>query len=429
MCVFAAFSALPAAADDAAAQASSFTGLLRSSNDYYPYHLGGEPTADLVPYVSTELSFKTKLNQTAHFSLKLFALANPESKSAPEKLYADLPEALLEWKIGDFKLRGGMNTLSWGIVDTSSPSDVTNTQVLFHPLRTFKQGAPMVEATYGQESFGIHALYIPWQRRPLLPSEDSRWLPRRFLLNTVEGHTRVNLPTLSVYKYDPAETLNEALSNNYGLKLHSHLGALALQLTHFEGASPSPKVRTMVTVVASGTDAQAQSPIRISPVTYRVRTTGFGAAYAFENLIVRAESAYQHTISKDPLLQPWSWASVLALETNVDVGASSMIWLLRYYHTENPQAPDGFISSSYRLFDETAVLGTRWAYSDDLTINGSVLYEARDRGWFLTAGFDQKLSNVLNWGMAWRELSASRDGWIKTYERNDHASMEITYYF
>jgi len=45
------------------------------------------------------------------------------------------------------------------------------------------------------------------------------------------------------------------------------------------------------------------------------------------------------------------------------------------------------------------------------------------------AGFDQRLSDSLKWSVSWRDFSAGRDGLIKTYERNDHAGMDLIYYF
>ncbi|HMN69324.1 MAG TPA: hypothetical protein PKC28_12355, partial [Bdellovibrionales bacterium] len=132
---------------------------------------------------------------------------------------------------------------------------------------------------------------------------------------------------------------------------------------------------------------------------------------------------------EDPLLQPWSWGNVLALETNVAFGEHTATVLAQYYYTENPQAPDNQISSSYRLFDRTGLIGARVPWSEELLITGSVLYESRTQGVFWMLGFENKLSDVLRWGIAYRDLSASRDGLLKTYDKNDHAVLDLTYFF
>lgn len=418
---------------------ASYSGTLKSSTDIYPAHLG-EPTDDVVPYLILDANGKNKISKKLRFQWHLYGLSNPESDYAPEKLYADLPEANLEWKASSsLRFRAGMNTVNWGVTDLSSPSDVVNPSAFFHPLRIIKRGSPMIEADYDREIVRVHAIYIPRQQKSLLPSEDSRWLPRKFLLNVNTDYGRIGLPDFFEYEIGKDEVLtngskhytlsNNALDHNAGLRLSSHLGSLDLYAMHFEGAAPQPKVRPDITIVSQGSGFEAQSPIRLRPLFYRVRTTSGGFVLAREKWIFRAESAYQHTISEDPLLQPWSWASVAAIETNLDIGSSSMIILLQYYYTVNPQAADNMISSSYRLFDRTAVIGSRWSLSEKWTITMSLLYESVDKGLFALAGFENKLSDSLRWGLSWRDFSAQEDGLLKTYDKNDHANLELTYYF
>jgi hypothetical protein len=409
---------------------AEFSGQLRSTTDDYPAHLGA-PTEDVIPYLSVDLNEKLKISKSLRFQARAYGLTNMEARKSPENMYGDLPEGFFEYKISQLKFRAGMDTINWGVVDVNSPSDVVNPTVLFQPLRTFKRGAPMAEVQWAGESFGFHAIYIPVQQRPLLPSPDSRWLPRQFLVNLQADNTRINLPKFIDYNYLPTETLDHALQNNYGLKLNSHVGGLDLQVTHFQGVAPSPKVRARINVTTSpgDPDAEALSPIAIAPVDYLIRTTGFGAVWAREKWIWRAETAYQATVSKDDLLQPWIWTSVLAAETNMDLGSTTVTWLAQYYYAKNPREADNFISSAYRLFDDTAVLGARWAASDMVTITVSGLYEFPQRGLFAQIGFEQKLSDVLKWGLSWKDFSAQRDGLLRTFDKNDHATLDLTYYF
>jgi hypothetical protein len=409
----------------------SFSGNLKSSSDYYPYTLG-EPTDDLVPYLTLDLSGKHKFSKKFRFQWKAVALSNLESDSSPENFYADLPEAFFEWKAsGEFRLRAGMNTVNWGVVDVSSPSDVVNPSAFFTPLRTFKRGAPMIEADWDKEVIGLHGIFIPIQQRPLLPGADSRWLPRKSLLNVTDGYDRIILPEFLEYEFEKADSLNRAEYNNWGLRANSHLGSLDMFLMHFEGQAPSPKIRPTLSITPGSTAREgiASSPIILQPVSYRVRTSSFGFVWAGSSVILRGESAYQHTISEGPLVQPWSWANVLAAETNVSVGSSTMTLLAQYYYTKNPQSPDNLISSSYRLFDKTTVLGMRWQMTEEVLVLASLLYEENAHGTFAMLGFENKLSDVLKWGLSWRDFHAPEDGLIKTFDRNDHATLDLIYYF
>jgi hypothetical protein len=272
---------------------------------------------------------------------------------------------------------------------------------------------------------GFEAIYIPRQQKSLLPSTDSRWLPRKLLLNFQYRGDKILLPDFIEYEYKKDEILDHALDHNAGLRLSSHLGSVDLYLMHFEGTAPQPKARPIVTL----NNNQAVSPVALRPLHYRVRTSSFGAVYAGESLIFRVETAYQHSISQDPLIQPWAWSSVAAVETNFNLGRSTLTVLGQYYYAQNPQESDNMITSTYRLFDRTGVLGFRWPVSETLLLTGSVLYETKTRGKFFMAGFEQKLSDVLRWGMGWRDFSAEVDGLLKTYDKNDHANLELIYFF
>lgn len=408
------------------AKAASFSGQFKSTTDAYQQHLS-DKTDDLVPYLQFDSNGKHKFTKSWRTQWRLLALSNLETGHSPENIYVDLPEAYAEKRVAPlFKVRAGMNTVNWGLVDVSSPSDTVNTSALFHPLRTLKRGAPMVQAMWGGETLMLDGIYIPRQQRPLLPAEDSRWLPRQFLLNIDSPYGKILVPEFLEYEYNKPETLDRALSHNYGFKLSSHIDSVDLQLTYFEGAAPTSRVRPNLTIDTNPVII-ARSPIQLTPLTYRVQTTGAGMVWAREKWIYRLESAYQNTMSDDAILSRWSWASVLAVETSIDVGSRSITILGQYYNTENPKAADNF--SSFRLFDRSAVLGARYPYSDDLTFIFSSLYETKTRGVYWSVGFDSKWTDRMKWGMSWRDFSAPADGIIKTYERNDHATLDLTYYF
>jgi hypothetical protein len=405
--------------------AAGISGQIKSTTDFYTSSLGSE-TDDTVPYLQLDVNYKKKFKHGWRTQWHVLGLSNLVAEGAPEKLYFDLPEAFIEKKIRKFKFRAGMDTLNWGVVDVSSPSDTVNTSALFQPLRTLKRGAPMLEASYDREAFSVDAVYIPVQRRPVLPAEDSRWLPRKVLVNiNTDILGNIELPDPISYNYDPPIDLKNSLINNYGAKIASHLGQLDLQATYFEGAAPSPKVRGDFTL----NNNVVVSPIHVAPVNYRVRTTGVGFVWAREKWIFRGESAYQSTINDNPVLQPWSNSNVLAAETNLELGSSTMTLLGQYYYARNPQAADNLISSTYRLFDRTAVLGARWAYSEKTLITASSLYETQTKGVYWSLGFERKITDSLKWALSYRDFSGREDGLLKTYDKNDHFSFELTYYF
>ena len=158
--------------------AATPSGQLKASVDHYP-SFSQEDETSIIPYLSLEIGDKYKLSQKTRFQFRGTLLGNLESKEQPEQIYADLPEAVFEWRLPGLRLRAGMNIINWGVVDINSPSDVVNPVAMFHPLRSYKRGAPMLEFDWSSDTFGVHAIYIPVQQRPLMPSIDSPWLPVR----------------------------------------------------------------------------------------------------------------------------------------------------------------------------------------------------------------------------------------------------------
>lgn len=403
---------------------ASVSGQLKSSTDIYAQKLG-EPTDTVVPYLNLDLNGKEKISKKWRLQWQASVVSNPKSQTAPEKLFPDVKEAFIQYKESPLELRAGYNTVNWGVVDISSPSDVINPSAFFHPLRISKRGSPMIEAQIQEDNWSLHAIYIPRQQKAALPSADSRWLPRKFIINEQVQGIKILLPDFFEYQIDSSQELDHALDHNSGLRFTAHVGSFDLSLMHFEGAAPQPKVKPIINMNAN----EVQSPVLLRPIYYRIETTGLGVVLAQESFILRMESAYQHTISDSPLVQPWSWSNVVGIETNVDIGSTTATVLAQYYYTKNPQSPDNMISSNYRLFDRTVMIGTRWAYSDELLFTASALAETTTSGFFLMASFEQKLGENLKWGAGWRDFSASKDGLLKTFDRNDHANIEIIYYF
>ncbi len=420
------------------AGAATFAGSLKSSTDFYSTDLG-KPTDQTTPYFQFDLASKHKFSNRLRLQWKLLALSNvvaegkgsTEESPFNEQLYLDLPEAYVERKWGSSKLRLGMNTVNWGVVDGYSPSNVINTSAYFHPLRTPKRGSPTVELQSGGEALGAHAIYIPRQPRGILPAVDSRWLPRDVLVNLGPGLPRVAIPDDFEYEYGSEIELDHARDNNYGLKLNSHTGSWDFQVTHFEGASPFPKIRPSLRVISTPGGFVAQTPYNLDPVTYRIRNSGMGVTYAGEKWIYRFESAYTHTVSDGATfgIQPWCWANVAGVETNIEVGRSALTVIAQYYHTDVSVKADNYISSSYRLFDRTGALVLRWPVNDAWMVHGSTLIETKTHGLFWTAGVEQKIKDVFKWGVGWRDFSAQDPGLIKTFDKNDHVNLDLTYFF
>jgi hypothetical protein len=326
--------------------------------------------------------------------------------------------------------------VNWGTMDIYSPMDVVNQRVYFYPLDPPKRGAPMIDFQVADNGWSFTALYIPWQAKAILPSTDSRWLPRQTLLNLQDNEGKLLLPTNPQYNYGDATQLNDALENNFGFNLSKHWDSLDVHLIYFNGTTSEPTFNWTTatpaqTVSLTPPVLQLNGTITLLPVYYRTETTGFGFSTTAGPVIIRGETAYTNAISSgaNDYFSAWSWQNALGVEKNFDFSSTTLTVVLQYYNGKYPNPADNLISSRVRLFDNTPALGFHWSLSDDKTIYGMVMYEIPQDGAIAVLGYQMKLTDSIHWDISYRELTANKPGLIQTYNDNNHADMKLIYYF
>lgn len=417
--------------------ALALSGKLESLTQYFPTDLG-KPTDTVIPRVGFELDQDGKTSKKFRYSFKGTFQSNLVSSYQPENYFGDLKEAYGEWKPNRFtKLLLGWNTVNWGVLDIYSPMDVVNQRTYFDPLATEKRGAPMVNLQWNPRGWSFSAIYIPAQAKAIFPANDSRWLPRNSINNVSSDGEMAILPKPLTYDIQDPVTLNHALNNNFGFNLERHWDQLDLHLMYFDGAASTPSFTlddTNATLISAAPVkiVQLQNPVMLHPLFYRTRTTGFGFSSTVNDVIIRGESAYQDAVTPPAnsySISSWSWQSGIGLEKNWEVGSYTVTQILHYYYGVYPTEQSNLPSSGFRLFDNSVMMGLRWAVTDERFFYGSVLYNVSQQGFFWTLGYQQKLTDALRWDISWRDISASRDGLLKTYDENDHVVMDLVYFF
>lgn len=412
----------------------AFEGQLRSLTEYYPTDIG-KPTKTLIPRIELDLQHLEKFKKSLRWSVKAQVQTNTVATELPETLYADPNEAYVEYRHRKLKLRAGYNTLNWGTLDIYSPLDVVNQRQYFYPLAPQKRGSPMLEMNWSPPSWNMSLIYIPWQTRPSLPSRDSRWYPRQLLLNLQTSQGQIVPPQTLEYDIgDPVER-DRAMSNNYGMNLEKQIGDFDFKFVYFEGAgAPSMLLDKQTDSQVISLDpyiTQVKNPVYLHPLYYRQRTTGGGIALKTDALIVRAESSYQSSISapNGDAFSDWQWQHAIGLEKTSEVLGNNVTGILNYYYGQYPQASSNIPTDTFRLWDNTLVAGLRWALTDDKLFYGSFMYNFVQLGSFFVVGYQNKFADRLRMDISWRQLGANKDGLLKTFERNQHAILELTYFF
>lgn len=415
--------------------AFAFSGKLESLTEYFPTDLGG-PTNTVTPRLGIELDQDGKMNKQFRYSFKGTFQSNLASKYQPENYFADLYEAYVEYKPNrKFKTIIGWNTVNWGVLDLYSPMDVVNQHTYFDPLNTQKRGAPMVDFEWKPRGWEMSAIYIPFQAKPIFPSNDSRWLPRSSIsnvnVNVLNQPATAILPPSPVYDIQSPVTVNSALNHNFGLNLVKHWESFDLHGMYFNGAASTPSFLLDLNGAFTPPVFNLNNPIVLHPMFYRTETSAIGFTANLGDVILRGESTYIATVHPPDAynISPWMWQNGVALEKNWDLGSTTLTQLVHYYYAKYPNAGSNLPDSGYRLFDNSGMLGFRWAINDEKYFYASILYNFPQQGIFWIAGYSQKLTDALRWDVSWRDISARKDGLLKTYGQNDHAVLDLTYFF
>lgn len=401
-----------------------------SSETFAYFEEAPDPTRTIDPIIWIKPELDIKLNKRSRFILKPLVRANPSTDEKPEQVFFNPSEMYWDIKLKSLRIDIGSNVHNWGNLDGYSPLDIINGKTLFNPLAADRRGAAMVDIAYSGEEFKVQALYIPKQSRTLLPSADSRWLPRNFIINASSAGETVLLPPSFNYYFPGYIELDNALDNNYAARISKTFGTLDTTIMYFNGMSNNTQVSPTFqadVVMIDPLTLQARSDIGIFPVYYRMETTAASFVWAPTDIIFKLESAYSRTLEKQPTLPEWSWQSGAALEVPASLFSFSTTTVLQYYYGENKDPAENLVSSSSRIFDRAALIGQRVEWADGVDSFISVLFDYKNKGHLVMAKLNYSLSD--NWKTSGQVdlLDGDDSSILGTYSNNDRFIFTLSY--
>lgn len=407
----------------------TWSGEIRSEGHFYIEELPA-PTRTTDGILQGTFELDVKFNNRSRMHFKPVVRSNLSTSEKPEQLFLNAQEAYWEIKTEPVKIRLGSNTYHWGVLDGYSTMDVTNGRVLYNPLSSDKRGAPSIHLSSDWDWVQAQALYIPRQARTLFPSADSRWLPREVLINASTAEQTILLPSTFNYFSPGYQELDQALQNNFGVKLDSRWNDFDFSVMYFEGASITPQTRILFSadVVSIDPDIlQARTDIGLIPVYFKQQTSALSTTWTQSAFVLKLESTYSKSSSKDSILPPWSWQNGLGVEIPWNFGEVGTTFLIQTYYGENEDALDNLISSSSRLFDRSVLLGIRCSFSTETTLTSSFLYNYRDESSYGRLQFDHKWSTHWKSSLTLDALQGTANTLLGTYDKNDRAILTLSY--
>lgn len=381
---------------------------------------------------------------------KLSLLYDPTKESKNERNWVDVPEAYLQFRptLADnlsASITGGLNTFTWGVTDGFNPLDVVNSKRYWDPINSEKIGTPSLELNLDYSSVSFQGLYIPKQRRSFLPGEASRWLPREGLQSQVyqSDFQRAEIipPSTPTFRYQNDVILEDALDNNFGIKLEGHLPSLDLSAAYFSGAGNLPSTLlgyvANTTVIRSLNDVtvQIEPQISVTPVFYRQEVVGGSAVLALNELIVKGEVAFTRMLNSHVILPGQSkefnglpgrtQEYVLELEHEIPIGSGKLNVILEGTYAQHPDAPSTSTVSLQRIFDRAALLNLRYMPSLTFTASYSILYDTVTYGTMNRMELSYALTDTWKVVGTGEYLQGKESTPLGTYHKNSRMALSM----
>lgn len=396
--------------------------------------------------LNQKLPMTLRYGRAWRFRLQPIALFDPNNISKSERLFWDIQEGYLQYQALPWTVQVGNNIFTWGDTDVFNPLDVVNQRRYFDPFQSEKLGAPALMVKREFETFFVEAIYIPKQRKTLLPGEQSRWLPRdvyksrSYRVPIVAGgvtktyNTTLNLPSVVNYHYMKPEERDNALDNSFGGRFKFRFPGFDWTLAAFQGTAPTPAVNVKEVgllgniAILSSTEISAtmlEPDLTVQATYYQSRMGGTSFTLVAGDFLVKGASAYTSPVKHAGDLPAKTLENALGLERTFSVGKGSLTALAQGTYVKRGDRVDTNSVSLARMFDRAGMGALRWSASEKLTVLASYLRDIRYKGNVVHADASYKIADGWRAKVGADFLSGPTETPIGTYGRNDRITLSL----
>jgi hypothetical protein len=392
----------------------------------------GQGTTQWASVITEESAFSFRPARDLKVRLAPWFYGDPSSTSQRERFIADVNEANIDWRFGDWQARAGINSVAWGVTDVFNPLDVVSARRYTDPLNSEKRGVPSFDLSWEREGWRAEAIYVPFQQESILPGENSRWLPRDISFSRTSPDFRATIAPQFKYAWADKVEFDDALKNNYGFRLERHGSGLDLTAIFFQGAPTAPAIFTPV--INGYTDPTNiknfyATDITLQPRYYLRRTVGIGAVWTLETMIVRFAAANSDRISVGQALPGWAQSAVLGIEKNFPIATSTLTMVVQGTWGQHEDQADNSITSLDRIFDKSGMLALRLATDGNWAWNVATLYDGAYAGWYGLAKTERKISDGFTASLQGDYLDGPAGTPLGTYRRNKRLTLGLAVFF
>lgn len=356
---------------------------------------------------------------------------SPHNLSVEERIYFDPNETYVRLKNDDFSLQLGSTLFAWGITDGYNPLDIINSRQYYDPLHARKQGALSVIFSQSFNSWDYEIVYIPENQSARLPGTQSRWLPREvFIPEGTQSEFVLNLPEELRYTYSPRQNLNDALKNNFAMRLQRPGASFDTAISFFEGAANFPLVQPEVTgtvvQVSPKTIINVDTDVTLHSKNYRIRHGGLAITVTRPQFLLKYATAYTQSLGADPLLPGWTHESVLGLEKNFNLSADLLLITILQHSFINSERNSDSNFSVKEIFRRAWMLGGRLIWKDTWTFSFLGLQETLHLSHYEEISIAHRLQDHWNISLMANLISGPKDTALGVYHNNSSVSFSVS---
>ena len=313
-----------------------------------------------------------------------------------ERSYADIREASVSVRRGDWDILFGISRVFWGVAESRNVVDVINQ---FDAIEDFddgeKLGQPMLRVSRRLGSGTIEAFYLPFFRERSFPGE--------------KGRLRFD-PSVDAGAAD-FERANDEWAGDFALRWASRFGNFDVGLHAFYGTSRNP----FFEFEASGA--------RLLPLYQKLRQGGLDLQYTSGPWLLKLEAAGVNVGDDD------FFSTVGGFEyTFFNVGGHSLdLGLIgEYLHDGRDPA-----FAPINLFQNDAFAGVRIALNDtqDTEVLAGAIVDTENSAVIASVEFQRRLGSTVLLEAEARFIDGGQDPLVTQFQNDSHLTVRWTRYF
>ncbi|MEL6361962.1 MAG: hypothetical protein AAFR21_12840 [Pseudomonadota bacterium] len=313
-----------------------------------------------------------------------------------ERTYADIREASVSRRMGDWNVLVGVSQVFWGVAESRNVVDVINQ---FDTIEDFDQGEklgqPMVRLSKRTDIGTFEAYYLPFFREQLFPGGDGRL---RF-----DPVVDTNAATF--------ERDNEEWAGDFALRYSNVFGNFDVGLHAFHGTSRTPFL------------APSDDFTSLNPFYQELTQGGVDIQYTQGPWLLKLEGAGV-SVGGDTF-----FSGVGGFEyTFFDIGGRGIdVGLIGEYLYDGRD----ITLAPINVFENDLFAGTRITLNDaqDTEILAGAIIDTEEGAVIASAEFQRRLGSTMLIEIEGRYFSGSNDPFVEPFGQDSHLTFRLTQYF